>query len=218
MAEPFRVGFCVSGGGRLMQAAVLHARTIGIEPTLVVLDDGADATLEQFCAQHDVLCHRLGQQPRAELDQHLFELTTSARLRLLSLTFDRILSAPLIARFAGNVVNVHPALLPAFAGMNALDQAAAHGVRFAGATIHEANDVVDGGAIIAQCVVGVRRDDTAADVGVRVYPLLRRMYLQVLAWHSAGRVERDDAGRIWVRDAVYGELPISPAVELAVPD
>src|SRR5262249_4503741 len=132
----------------------------------------------------------------------------------LSLTFDRIIPPDLVARYPGRIINTHMGLLPGFKGMNGLAQALEAGVRFAGATIHEVVEGGDDGAVIAQCGGGTARDDSPALLGVRLFASLRRMYLQVIAWYAAGRVVKDQRGRIWVRDAIYGELPISPAVEL----
>ena len=65
---------------------------------------------------------------------------------------------------------------------------------------------------------GVRRQDSAESVGRRLFGPLRLMFLQVLAWYAVGRVTRDEQGRIWIRDGVYGELPTSPAPEDSFPD
>jgi len=218
MKTPFRVGFCVSGAGRLMRAAVIHARTLGIEPALVVLDDKASSDIECFCTLQQVRWVRIPKLSRIAFDRELHDQCANAELNLLCLTFDKIVSAPLIRHFAGRIINVHPALLPAFPGMNALAQAAERRVRFIGATIHEADELVDNGAIIAQCVLGTRLGETADDLGRRLFPLLRLMFLQVLAWYASGRVEKGACGRPWVRDAIYGESPISPALEMSFPD
>jgi phosphoribosylglycinamide formyltransferase-1 len=113
---------------------------------------------------------------------------------------------------------VHMAQLPSFPGMHGLAQTLAGHARFAGATIHEVDEQVDHGSIIAQCITGVRAGDTPETLGRRLYRPLRLMYLQVLAWYAAHRVFHDEQGRVWIRDAVYGELPISPAVEQGFPD
>jgi len=72
---------------------------------------------------------------------------------------------------------------------------------------------VDHGPVIAQCILGIRRDDTVESVCARLYPLTERMFLQTIAWFAEGRIEKDDTGRIWVRGARYGTLPISPELE-----
>lgn len=218
MPEAMRVGFCVSGEGRLFRAAVSHAERLGITPTLVIAEGKALSDLEDFCLTRQIPLHRLNPGDRARFDQAVTSLSIDARLDLLCLTFDRILAPALVAHYRGRIINVHPALLPAFKGTNALGQATNAGARFAGATIHEVNDDVDGGPIIAQCVLGVRRQETPESLGRRLFGPLRLMFLQVLSWYAAGRVTRDAQGRVWIKDGVYGELPISPAIEDAFPE
>lgn len=218
MSDLFRVGFCISGSGRLFRAAALHATELSIEPALVVAEHKAGSGLEAFCATRRIPFVRMGIMSRPDFDKKLCELCIDAHLNLLSLTFDKIVPPALIRHYAGRVINVHPALLPAHKGLNALQQAVDAGVRFSGATIHEADEMMDNGPIIAQCVLSLRAAEDAASIGRRTFPLLRLMYLQVLAWYVEGRVFKDAEGRIWVRDAVYGELPFSPALERGFAD
>jgi phosphoribosylglycinamide formyltransferase-1 len=215
MAEPMRVGFFVSGQGQLFRDAADVSDRLGISPTLVVAETKAAPDLEEFCGGRGIPFERLDPHDRSTFDRRVATLAIEARLDLLCLTFDRIVSAGLVAHYRGRIVNVHPALLPSFPGPNALVRAAGSGARFAGATIHEVTEEVDAGPIVAQCVVGLCREDTAEAVGRRIYVLLRPMFLQVLAWYATSRVTHDDQGRAWIRDAVYGELPTSPTVEEA---
>jgi phosphoribosylglycinamide formyltransferase 1 len=218
MTKPLRVGFCVSGGGRLFRAAANQAARLNIVPVLAVGETGCSGELEDFCAQRQITFTRLDAQDRTRFNSDLTRLCIDAQLDLLCLTFDRIIPPALVAHYRGRVINVHMGLLPAFKGTNALRQAVEFGARFAGATIHEVDEQVDHGAVIAQCVVGIRRGETAETIGGRLFGLLRLMFLQVLHWYSSGRVTRDEQGRVWIRDAVYGELPVSPALEDSFPD
>lgn len=218
MSNLFRVGFCISGSGRLFRAAALHASELGIEPALVVAENKASRDLESFCEARRIPCVRIAAASRPEFDEKLCAACMDAHLDLLSLTFDKMVPATLIHHYAGRVINVHPALLPAHKGLNATQQVVDAGVRFTGATIHEADEMMDNGAIIAQCILSLREGDDASSIGRRTFPLLRLLYLQVLAWYAEGRVVKDVRGRIWVRDAVYGEMPFSPALERAFAD
>jgi len=213
MSTPYRVGFCISGNGRLFREAAFHAAQLGIEPALVVAERKASLDLENFCLDRLIPFVRMETASRQEFDEKLCSTCIDAHLDLLSLTFDKIVSTTLIRHYAGRVINVHPALLPAHKGMNAMQQVVDGGVRFTGATIHEADEEKDHGAIIAQCVLSLRFRETAESIGRRMFPLLNLMYLQVLSWYAQGRVSKDPQNRIWVRDAVYGETPISPALE-----
>jgi phosphoribosylglycinamide formyltransferase 1 len=212
------VGFCVSGGGRLFRAAVNHASRLEIAPVLAIGETRSAADLEQFCTERQIGFHRLDAGDRKRFDGELTQICIDARLDLLCLTFDRILPPALVGHYRSRIINVHTALLPAFKGKNGFDQAIQFGARFAGATIHEVDEEVDHGAIIAQCVAGIRQNETAERIGGRTFGLVRLMFLQVLRWYSSGRVTRDGCGRIWIKDAIYGELPISPSLEDSFPD
>jgi phosphoribosylglycinamide formyltransferase-1 len=209
----YKVGFCISGGGRLARAAIQQASALGIVPSLVVLDHTAAPGIEAFCAEHQVRCARLEKMNRELFQTELHRVCTEDRLDLLVLTFDRIVRAPLLDDYAGRMINVHPALLPAFVGTNALERTAGSGVRFGGATIHEVIEELDAGPIIAQCTLALERGESATDYGARLFEMLRPMFLQTLKWYAEGRVEKDCEGKIWVRGATYGRLPVSPCLE-----
>jgi len=208
-----KAGFCVSGNGSLFRAAVRHREALSIDPRLVVTETKASPDLEEFCSQNGLRCVRLDPADRPAFDRELTRVLIEAELDLIALTFDRVLPAEVVRHYAGRIINVHPALLPAFIGMRGMERTLASGARFGGATVHDVVDEVDAGAIIAQAVVATIPGETLADYGRRVYRLLEPMFLQVMAWYAEGRVERDGGGRIVVRDARYGSLPVSPALE-----
>lgn len=209
----FRVGFCISGQGQLFRTAALFSRQLGIFPVVVIAEEKAAADLDEFCARLDIPFRRIGPVSRSEFDEQVNHACISANLDLLCLTFDKIISPTLVSHYRNQIINVHMGLLPAFKGLHAIDKALDTGVRYAGATIHLVDEELDHGSIIAQCVLGTRQNETAKEFGDRLYPYLRLMFLQVIAWFSAGRVEIDNANRAWVSRAVYGEYPISPSIE-----
>lgn len=216
MNKSFKVGFCVSGEGRLFRDAVAGAKIGGFLPSLLIIEQKASIDLEDYCREHNIPCHRLARQPRSDLDAELCRVCVEARLDLLVLTFDKLLPPSLVQHYAGRIINVHLALLPAFKGMGALDQTVASGVRFAGATIHEVDEEMDHGPVIAQCILGTQPHEDSRNLGRRLFPLLRLMYVQVITWYAAGRVAKDEKGRLCVRDAIYGEFPISPTPEITL--
>ena len=219
MEASFRVGFCVSGGGHLFRAAAVHSEQLSIEPALVVLDGHAKQELEGFCRDREIRCVRLPNElSKDQFNEKITSICADANLDLLCLTFDRIVPPELVTHYRGRIINVHMGLLPAFKGINALQRAISNNVRFAGATIHEVDEQIDHGPQIAQCIVSIRRLETAEQLGGRLFGLLRLMFLQVIAWYSCGRVLKGEDGHIWVRDAVYGEIPVSPSIEMSFPE
>jgi len=208
-----RTGFCVSGNGSLFRAAVANRQQLGMEPLLLIVELKAAADLESVASENGMRCVRLVAADRPAFDRELTRLLIEAELDLIALTFDRVLPQALVDHYAGRIINVHPALLPAFAGMRGMERTLASGARFGGATIHDVVGEVDAGAILAQAVVGTIPGELLADYGRRVYELLEPMFLQVIAWYSERRIERDPEGRVVVRGARYGTLPVSPDLE-----
>lgn len=218
MVDPLRVGFCVSGQGRLFRAAMRHRERLGIRPGVVVLGHSAAPDLEEVCASAGGHARRLVKGPREAVADGIAAALQADDPALVVLTFDHLIAPPIVRQFRGRMVNLHMALLPAFPGFRAVERCLQAGSRFAGATIHEVAEGVDDGAVIAQCVVGTRPPDTPESLGARTFNLTRLMYLQVIRWFAEGRVYHDPDGRPLVRNAAYGEFPISPAIETSFPD
>jgi phosphoribosylglycinamide formyltransferase-1 len=107
--------------------------------------------------------------------------------------FMRRLHAPLLGAYAGRMLNVHPSLLPAFPGLDAIGQAWRHGARVTGCTVHLVEEAVDGGPIVAQAAVPVRDDDTPASLESRIHEAEHALYPEAVRrfvrepWRLAGR-------------------------------
>lgn len=106
--------------------------------------------------------------------------------------FMRVLSPGFIARHRGRILNIHPALLPAFPGVHAQRQALEYGVKFAGCTVHFVDEGVDCGPIIAQRVVPVQPDDTEDSLAARILHEEHQVFVQVLQWLAADRIRLGD--------------------------
>jgi phosphoribosylglycinamide formyltransferase-1 len=106
----------------------------------------------------------------------------------------RILSAAFVARWSGRILNVHPALLPAFPGAHAIEDAVAYGVKVTGVTVHlvDADHVAaDTGPIVLQEPLTVSYDDTAADVADRLHRIEHRLLPEAVRLYGAGRIHVD---------------------------
>jgi len=112
--------------------------------------------------------------------------------------FMRILTPALVARFAGQMLNIHPSLLPLFPGLHTHQQALESGARWHGCTVHFVTAQLDHGPIVAQGVVPVYDSDTADTLAARLLPLEHRVYGQVAQWLAQGRVALDAAGNVRV--------------------
>jgi len=102
--------------------------------------------------------------------------------------FMRILSSYFIRQFPGRILNIHPALLPAFPGSDAQKQALEYGVKVTGCTVHIVDEGVDTGPIIAQASVPVRDDDTEESLAERILAEEHRLYPVVVRRFAEGRV------------------------------
>ena len=102
--------------------------------------------------------------------------------------FMRVLTPGFLRAWGGRVVNIHPSLLPAFPGVNAIGQALAHGVKLTGCTVHFVDEGVDSGPIIAQRAVPVLAGDDEASLAARLHDAEHELFVSVLGDIAAGRV------------------------------
>ncbi len=102
--------------------------------------------------------------------------------------FMRILSPYFIREFPGRILNIHPALLPAFPGSDAQKQALEHGVKFTGCTVHIVDEGVDTGPIVCQAVVPVLDDDTVETLSARILKEEHRIYSEAICLLLEDRV------------------------------
>jgi phosphoribosylglycinamide formyltransferase-1 len=150
-------------------------------------------------------------RPRDEHDRAVAETLDAAGVEVVALAgYMRILSPWLVERYAGRMINIHPALLPAFPGLHAQRQALEHGVRVTGCTVHFVDAEVDHGPIIAQAAVPVLPGDTEETLAARILEQEHRVYPLALRLVCEGRLRV--AGRRVVVDGEEVGLPASLAV------
>ncbi len=100
----------------------------------------------------------------------------------------RVLTPDFLSKFKRRVLNIHPALLPAFPGVHAQKQAFEYGVKVAGCTVHFVDESVDSGPIIAQRAVAVFDDDNADSLTKRILEQEHLLFVDVLRWLAADRI------------------------------
>jgi phosphoribosylglycinamide formyltransferase 1 len=103
--------------------------------------------------------------------------------------FMRVLSPYFVREFPGRILNIHPALLPAFPGVDAQKQALEHGVKFTGCTVHLVDEGVDTGPIICQAVVPVCDDDTVETLSSRILKEEHRIYSDAICLLVENRIQ-----------------------------
>jgi phosphoribosylglycinamide formyltransferase-1 len=154
-----------------------------------VISNKADAAGLQWAKAHgiatDVLDHKAFANREAfdaELAKRIdaFDAPQSPALVVLA-GFMRILTPGFVQHYAGRLVNIHPSLLPAFAGLNTHQRAIDAGCKVAGATVHQVTPELDHGPILAQAVVPVLPQDDARTLAARVLSQEHRIYPQAIA-------------------------------------
>ena len=126
---------------------------------------------------------------REAFDAELAQVIDSFAPDLVLLAgFMRILTDGFVAHYAGRLLNIHPSLLPAFAGLHSHRRAIEAGCKLAGATVHLVTPTLDHGPIVAQVVVPVLADDTAEALSARVLEAEHRLYPLAVRWWVSGQL------------------------------
>jgi phosphoribosylglycinamide formyltransferase-1 len=129
---------------------------------------------------------------REDHDRAMLEVLRAHDVGLVCLAgYMRLLSAEFLRAFPERILNVHPSLLPAFPGRDAVRQAFAHGVKVTGATVHLVDEGLDSGPIVLQEAVTVEDDDTEETLAARVLEAEHRLYPRAVRAIVAGEVVVD---------------------------
>jgi phosphoribosylglycinamide formyltransferase-1 len=196
----------ISGAGTNLQAMVNACAEQAWEARVAaVISNRADAPGLRFAAErgiaHEVLDHR-DAPSREDYDRELARrIDAYAPAAVVLAGFMRLLTPWFVHRYEGRLINVHPSLLPAFAGLHTHRRALEAGVKLHGATVHLVSPEVDAGPIVAQAAVPVLDDDTEASLAARVLEQEHRIYPQAVRALLEGRL-RVQGQRVRVLDAV----------------
>jgi phosphoribosylglycinamide formyltransferase-1 len=187
----------VSGSGTNLQALIDAAQAPGYPATLGVVISNVPGVkaLERARAAGipGVVVEHRSFGSREAFDQRLIEVLREHGAELVCLAgFMRLLSPAFVRAFPRRILNIHPALLPAFPGMHGPRQALAYGAKIAGCTVHFVDEGLDSGPIIAQAAVPVQADDDEAALAARILEQEHRIYPQALRWLAEDRLRVDD--------------------------
>jgi phosphoribosylglycinamide formyltransferase-1 len=194
--KPFRIAVLASGGGTNLQSIIDQQQCgkLSVDIALVISNNpGAGALDRAQQAGINTLCinHR-NHATRESFDQALVNALQQADIELVVLAgFMRIITPTMLKAFPHRIINIHPALLPAFPGLNVQQQAIDYGARFSGCTVHFVDAGVDTGPIIVQAVVPILPGDSAATLAERILKQEHRIYPQAIQWLAEGRVKID---------------------------
>jgi len=180
----------ISGGGSNMAAIVRAAERdrwserFGARIAAVIsnkAEAGGLAIAKSHSIETAVVPHR-DYPSREAFDEALAKVVDAHSPALVVLAgFMRILTPAFVGRYSGRLVNIHPSLLPAFPGLNTHQRAIDAGCKVAGVTVHQVTTELDHGPILAQAVVPVLPDDTAATLAGRVLAQEHQLYPRAIA-------------------------------------
>jgi phosphoribosylglycinamide formyltransferase 1 len=191
---PFRLAVLISGEGSNLQALIDDLGDGAIEIAGVVSSRAEARGLERAeAAGVETAVFSLADEPdRAKRDEALAGWLEEREVELVVLAgFMELLTPPFIRRFAGRIVNVHPALLPAFPGLGAIEQALDHGVKIAGVTIHFVDEGVDSGPIVLQEAFELPYHRDIASIRQHFHDVEHRLLPRAVRLIAAGRVSID---------------------------
>jgi phosphoribosylglycinamide formyltransferase 1 len=222
---PLKIAVLISGGGSNLQSIIDRIRqgVLDAEITLVLsnMKDAYGLTrAEKFGIKNTVIEHK-NFKSREEFDRAMVhEIRNSGAQAVILAGFMRILSPFFINSFPGMILNIHPALLPSFPGVNAQKQAAGYAVKISGCSVHFVDEKMDNGPIIIQAAVPGFDHDDEKSMGSRILALEHRIYPQAIQWLArerlkinGRRVEISEAPGPMLTDNTDDRALINPGLE-----
>lgn len=187
------LGVLVSGNGSNLQA-IIDAIGNGLlaAQIAIVISNNPHAYALVRCKKHGITYITLSHEDfasREAFDREMLSILRQHEVELVVMAgFMRILTPEFIRSFPLRIMNIHPALLPSFPGLEGQRQAFDYGVKFSGCTVHFADEKVDSGPIIIQAVVPVHPTDTVDSLAQRIRAEEHRIYPQAIQWFAEGRL------------------------------
>ncbi|MBI5047613.1 MAG: phosphoribosylglycinamide formyltransferase [Deltaproteobacteria bacterium] len=188
------LGILVSGNGTNLQAIIDSIEAKRLDARIkIVISNNPNAYAIERAKKHHIQVFIINDShfpAREDCDKHLVELLKSHRIDLVVLAgFMRLLSPLFIKSFPMKIINIHPALLPAFPGLHVQKKAVDYGVKFSGCTVHIVDEGVDTGPIVIQAVVPVHNDDTEKTIAQKILKEEHRIYPQAIQFFAEERIE-----------------------------
>lgn len=192
--KKLKLGVLASGGGTNLQSLIDQCQNQQIDaeialvlcnnPDAGALERAAKAGIPNTCINHRDFADR------QSFDQTVVKTLQEAGVELVVLAgFMRIISEVFVDAFPQRIVNIHPALLPAFPGLHVQKKALEYGARFAGCTVHFVDTGVDTGPIIIQAVVPILDDDTEETLSARILEQEHKIYPKAIQLIAEDRVK-----------------------------
>ncbi|WP_438498317.1 phosphoribosylglycinamide formyltransferase [Paenibacillus sp. IHBB 3054] len=192
-----RIAVFASGQGSNFAALVQaqNAGKLGGGHIELLVSDRPEALVAQRAEEAGIPALLLRPKDFASRELYEAEIVAELQRRDIGLVvlagYMRLITPVLLTPYAGRIINIHPSLLPAFAGKDAIGQALDYGVKLTGVTVHFVDGGMDTGPVIAQRGVAVEAEDTAETLAGRIHQVEYELYPEVVSAFAAGKVELD---------------------------
>jgi phosphoribosylglycinamide formyltransferase-1 len=191
--KKLKLAVLASGGGTNLQSIIDQCAQETLDASIEVvisnnpgsgaLQRAESAGIKTVCINHRTFANR------ENFDLAVVAALQESGAELIVLAgFMRIITKPFLQAFPQRIINIHPALLPAFPGLHVQQKALDYGAKFSGCTVHFVDGGVDTGPIIAQAVVPIFDNDTEETLSARILKQEHKIYPQVIQWFAEKRV------------------------------
>jgi len=189
-----RIGVLVSGRGSNLQAIIdaIGSKKLKAEIAVVISNVPGVEALER-AKKHGIKTAVVNSKDfndKALYEKEIIKILETNKVDLVCLAgYMKLLSPGFVKHFKGSIMNIHPALLPAFPGLHVQKKALEQGVKFSGCTVHFVDDGCDTGPIIIQAVVPVLDDDTEDSLSARILEQEHKIYPEAIKLYSEGKLK-----------------------------
>jgi phosphoribosylglycinamide formyltransferase-1 len=207
--KKINLGVLVSGSGSNLQSILDHIEQglLPAEIKIIICNNQRAFALERAKKHHVpfAIVDHTEFPNRDDFDRKMVEILRFHTVDLVVLAgFMRVLTPGFLKAFPKKVINIHPALLPAFPGLHGQKKAFDYGVKFSGCTVHFVDEGVDTGPIIIQAIVPVFDDDTEETLSQRILTEEHRIYPRAIQLYAEGRL-KIMGRKVQVKDRIKSE-------------
>ncbi|MCX5719236.1 MAG: phosphoribosylglycinamide formyltransferase [Nitrospirae bacterium] len=189
-----KIGVLASGRGSNFQSIIdeIESKRLHAEIALLITDNPSIFAIER-AKKHGIDYLVMKPKEFSTKDEFFIKIAEELKKRHVELVvlagFMRIVRKPLIDAFPNRIMNIHPALLPAFPGLHGQKQALEYGAKISGCTVHFVDEGMDTGPIIIQAAVPVHQDDSEESLSERILTFEHKIYPEAIRLFSEGRIE-----------------------------
>ena len=191
MSKKTKVGILVSGNGSNLQA-IIDEKIASCEIALVI-SNKPDVYAIKRAQSNNIsveIINNKNFETREEFERQLIKSLDSRGIELIVLAgFMRVLTPLFVRHYKNRIINIHPALLPSFPGVDAAKQALEYGVKYSGCTVHFVDDGVDTGPIILQAIVSIGDSDTEQTLLERIHKEEHRVFPEAVRLFCEGKIK-----------------------------